>query len=215
MRPILALALLAAASPPARAETLRVDPTSGNSTFSAVFDAKLGERITAQSSAVACEVALDERAGTATGSCSVPLASITVDNEPTKSEHFRDWATNRKSDPGTCRLEARFEGVPLGKLVPETPVPFEARVPFTVCGRGPEDGRKELVTGTAVLFPPGSYGAARTVRIRATVPRFDREAYHVGPRYTDGWLAKVQKLANVVAQEGTVELTLFARPAAK
>jgi hypothetical protein len=137
-----------------------------------------------------------------------------VDNEPTKSEHFRDWATNRRSDPAACRLEARFDGVRLGKLVPETPVPFEASVPFTVCGRGPEDGRRERVTGTAVLFPPGSYGAAKTIRVRATIERFDRDAYHVGPRYTDGWLAKVQKLAKVVAEEGTVELTLFARPAA-
>lgn len=215
MRPIPALAVLAlaAASLPARAERLRVDPDLGNSTFSAVFDAKLGERITAQSSAVACDVALDEGAGTASGACSVPLASITVDNEPTKSEHFRDWATNKKSDPAACRLEARFEGVRLGKLAPETPAPFEARIPFTVCGRGPADGRRELVTGTAVLFPPGSYGSARIIRVRATVPRFDREAYGVGPRHTEGWLARVQSLAKVVAEEGTVELTLFARPA--
>jgi hypothetical protein len=216
MRPIPALAALVlalAAALPARAETLRVDPAAGNSTFSAVFDAKLGERITAQSSAVACDVTLDEASGLASGACSVPLASITVDNEPTKSEHFRDWATNKKSDPAACRLEARFEGVRLGKLAPETPVPFEARIPFTVCGRGPADGRKERVTGSAVLFPPGSYGSAKTIRVRATVERFDRDAYRIGPRHTEGWLARVQSLAKVVAEEGTVELTLFARPA--
>lgn len=213
MRFALTLALLVPAAP-AVAESLRVDPDLGNSTFAAVFDAKLGERITAQSSSVACDVALDERTGVASGTCSVPLASITVDNEPTKSEHFRDWATNRKSDPAACRLEARFEGVRVGRLVPETPVPFEAKVPFTICGRGPADGRLEVVTGSAVLFPPGSYGPAKTVRVRATIQRFDRDAYRVGPKYTEGWLARVQMLAKVVAEEGTVELTLFARPAA-
>lgn len=208
--PILALLVPAL---PALAEGLRVDPDAGNSTFSAVFDAKLGERITAQSSAVGCEVAFDEQAGLAGGTCSVPLGSIVVDNEPTKSEHFRDWATNKKSEPGACRLEARFEGVKLGKLVAEAPVPFRARVPFTVCGRGPVDGRKELVRGTAVLFPPGSYGTSKTIRVRATVERFDRDAYQIGPKYTEGWFARVQSLAKVVAEEGTVELTLFARPA--
>lgn len=204
---------LAAFPAPALAEGLRVDPDAGNSTFTAVFDAKLGERITAQSSAVGCEVVLDERTGIAGGACSVPLASIVVDNEPTKSEHFRDWATNRKSDPAACRLEARFDGVRLGKLVAETPVPFEARVPFTVCGRPAGDGRTEVVRGTAILFPPGSYGSARTVRIRATIEGFDRDAYRIGPAYTEGWLARVQSLAKVVAERGTVELTLFARPA--
>jgi hypothetical protein len=213
MRRTTPLAVLALAlAPPALAEGLRVDPDAGNSTVSAVFDAKLGERITAQSSAVGCEVAFDETAGLAGGACSVPLSSIVVDNEPTKSEHFRDWATNKKSDPTTCRIEGRFENVKLGKLVAETPVPFEAKVPFTVCGRGPADGRRELVRGTAVLFPPGSYGSARTLRIRATVERFDRDAYQIGPRYTEGWLARVQSLAKVVAEEGTIELTLFARP---
>ncbi len=38
----------------AQAEDFEVNPDAGNNTFSAVFDAKLGERINAVSSAVAC-----------------------------------------------------------------------------------------------------------------------------------------------------------------
>ena len=29
----------------------------------------------------------------------MPLASIRVDNDDTKSDHFRQWATNKKTDP--------------------------------------------------------------------------------------------------------------------
>lgn len=199
---------------PALGEELQVDADAGNSTFTAVFDAKLGERITAQSSSVGCQVAYDEKAGTASGSCAVPLTSIKVDNEDTKTEHFQQWATNKKGEPKDCRFEVKFEGVKLGKLAAETAVPFSADLPFTVCGRPPTDGRKEHVKGTAVLFPPGSYGSAKTIRVRATVENFDRDAYHIGPKYTDGWLARVQSLAKVVAEKGTVELTLFAHPAA-
>src|SRR2546430_2683781 len=36
-----------------------VDPEAGNNTFSAVFDAAIGERITAVSSAVACTLTVD------------------------------------------------------------------------------------------------------------------------------------------------------------
>jgi hypothetical protein len=141
----------------------------------------------------------------------VPLTSVMVDNEPTKTEHFRQWATNKKSAPEACRLEARFEGVQLGALTPETPVTFSADVPFTVCGRARAGGGKERLTGTALLFPAGSYGAAETLRIRATVQGFDRDAYRIGPAYTEGWLARVQSLAKVVAETGTIELSLFAR----
>jgi hypothetical protein len=203
---IVTLALARAAS----AEPLRVDPDAGNNVFTAVFDAKLGERISAQSSAVACDVAYDETAGTATGTCSVPLVRIRVDDEDTKTEHFRQWVTNRKSDPAACRLEAKFSGVSVGKLAPDRPAPFAARVPFTVCGRAPADGRLEEVKGTALAFAPGAYGERKTIRIRATVERFDREAYRIGPAFTEGWLARVQALAQVVAREGTVELSLFA-----
>jgi hypothetical protein len=207
--PLAALALLLAA--PALAEELRTDPDAGNNTFNAVFDAKLGERISAQSSAVACDLRYDEKTGLASGRCSVPLTSIKIDNEDTKTEHFQQWVTNRKSDPAACRFETSFDGVKIGALPPEQPVPFTAVIPFTVCGRNPVDGRKETVKGTALLFPPGAYGDKRTVRIRATVEGFDREAYQIGPKYTEGWFARVQSLAKVVADEGTIELSLFAR----
>ena len=211
-RAALLLAFLVAKD--ARAEELEVNPNAGNNSFSAVFDAKLGERITAVSSAVGCAVRLDEKSGLVSGKCSVPLESIRVDNDDTKSDHFRQWATNKKSDPAACRLEAMFENVRLGTLAPERPVPFEAEIPFTVCGRGRADGGPERVSGTALFFPPGAYGERKTIRIRATVTGFDRDAYQVGPKYTDGWLARVQQLAKVVAEKGDIELSLFARPKA-
>jgi len=206
---VAAVLVLAAAA--VRAEELSVDPEAGNSTASAVFDAKLGERIVAQSSSVACDIRYDEAAGTASGTCSVPLATIRVDNEPTKTEHFQQWVTNKKSDPEKCRFEAAFEGVRLGRLAPEIPAPFEAEARFAVCGRARAGGGKERVKGTVVLFPPGSYGKARTLRVRATVTGFDRDRYRIGPRHTEGWLARVQALAKVVAETGDIELTLFAR----
>lgn len=210
LAPALALALAA----PAGAEEFRVNPDAGNSVLAAVFDAKLGERISAQSSAVGCDLRYDEKTGLASGRCEVPLTSIVVDNEPTKTEHFQQWTTNKKSDPKACRFEAAFEGLRVGTLVPEQPVAFSAEIPFTVCGRGPSDGRKEKVTGTLVLFPPGSYGEKKTIRIRARVEHFDRDAYHISPRYTEGWLARVQSLAKVVADEGTIDLSLFAKSTA-
>lgn len=193
------------------AEDFTVNPEAGNSGFSAVFEAVLGERINAVSSAVGCEVSFDEKTGLASGRCSVPLTSIQVDSDATKSEHFHDWATNKKSEAKDCKLEAVFSSVKLGALAPEKAVPFSAEIPFTVCGRARVDGGKEKVSGTAVLFPPGTYGDTKTVRIRASVAGFDRDAYHIGPKYTDGWLARVQKLAKVVAEKGTVELSLFAK----
>jgi hypothetical protein len=205
-----ACAALGLAPPPARAATYVVNPDAGNNAFAAVFDAALGERITAVSSTIGCELAYDEEKGLASARCSVPLASIRVDNDDTKSDHFRQWATNRRSDPGACRIEAELAGVKVGPLAPEVAAPFTASVPFRVCGRARADGGSERVTGTAVLFPPGAYGSARTIRIRATVADFDREAYRIGPAHTDGWLARVQALAKVVATKGTVELSLFA-----
>jgi hypothetical protein len=206
-----ALVALAAAAA-ARADELTVDPEAGNNSLSATFDARLGERITAVSSAVGCTVRWDERTGLASGRCQVPLESIRVDNDDTKSDHFRQWATNKKSAPAACKLEAVFDGVRLGKLAPEQPSRFQAEIPFTVCGRPRAGGGKERVAGTALLFPPGAYGASKTIRIRATVAGFDRDAYQIGPRYTEGWLARVQSLAKVVAEKGDVELSLFARP---
>ncbi len=212
MRHLIPLAAIAAAlSGPARAAPFDVNPDAGNNAFSAVFDAALGERITAVSSAVGCTLRVDVRTGTASGTCSVPLASIRVDNDDTKSDHFRQWATNKRSDPAACRIEADFTGVSAGPLLPERPAPFTAEIPFTVCGRARAGGGKERVTGTALLFPPGAYGDRETIRIRASVAGFDREAYRVGPQFTEGWLARVQSLAKVVAPRGDVELSLFAR----
>jgi hypothetical protein len=210
MNRVILLAALASATP-AAPEEFKTDPDGGNNVFTAVFDAKVGERITAQSSAVACDLTYDAKAGTASGTCSVPLTSIKVDNEDTKTEHFQQWVTNKKSEPKDCRFEAKFAGVKVGTLVPEQPASFTAQVPFTVCGRGPVDGRKEQVKGTALLFPPGSYGEKKTIRIRASVPNFVREAYHIGPKYTEGWFARVQSLAKVVAESGSIELSLFAK----
>ena len=196
---------------PAVAEDFETNPDAGNNSLSAVFDAALGERINAVSSTVGCSLQYDEKTGLASGTCSVPLESIRVDNDDTKSDHFRQWATNKKSEPRDCRFEAKFASLAVGKLVAEKPVPFTAEIPFTVCGRARGDGRKELVTGTAVLFPPGAYGDKKTIRIRAKVATFDRDAYRIGPKYTDGWLARVQSLARVVAEKGDVELSLFAK----
>jgi hypothetical protein len=205
------LALFLAVPAAAQAEGFTVNPDAGNNSFSAVFDAALGERINAVSSAVGCDLAYDEKAGVASGRCSVPLASIRVDNDDTKSDHFRQWATNKKSDPASCKLEAVLGGVKVGPLAAEKPAPFAAEIPFTVCGRARADGGKEKLSGTALLFPPGAYGEKKTIRIRATIAEFDRDAYRIGPKYTEGWLARVQSLAKVVAEKGTVELSLFAK----
>jgi hypothetical protein len=212
MNPIAFAALLLsglALSIPARGESLAVNPDNGNNTFSAVFDAPLGERITAVSSAVSCDIAYDETAGTASGRCSVPLTTVMVDNEKTKTEHFRDWVTNKKLKPHACSFEVAFTDVKLSEpLVPEKSVRFSAEAPFTVCGRSRANGGKEQIEGTAVLVSPES----KTIRIRAHVAKFNRDAYKIGPKYTDGWFARVQSLAKVVAEEGEIDLTLFARP---
>src|SRR5262249_33817323 len=122
-----------ALSIPARGEGLKVNPDNGNNTFSAVFDAPLGERITAVSSAVACDIAYDAAAGTASGRCSVRLTTVMVDNEKTKTEHFRDWATNKKVKPQACSFETTFTDVKLSEpLVPEKGVRFFAEAPFTI-----------------------------------------------------------------------------------
>jgi len=207
--PLAALLFLAPAV--ARAESFEVNPDAGNSSFSAVFDAKLGERINAVSSAVGCQVTYDERTGVASGTCSVPIESIRVDNDDTKSDHFRQWATNKKSDPAQCRIEAVFTNVKVGRLVAGTPTAFDAAIPFTVCGRARTGGGKEKVTGTALLFAPGTYGEKKTIKLRATIADFDRDAYQIGPKYTDGWLARVQSLASVVAEKGVIDLSLFAK----
>jgi len=107
--------------------------------------------------------------------------SLTVDADPTKTEHFRHWATNRKLDTARCMLGAQLDriAVSLTQASGES-TEFQAEVPFTVCGR------------------PGEH--------------FHREAYRIRPRFTEDWLARMHSLAKVVAEEGTLELTLFASP---
>src|SRR5215831_11927048 len=82
--------------------TFSVDPDGGNNTFNAVFDAALGERITAVSSAVGCTVVADEEKLEGHAKCSVPLTSVKVDSDDTKTDHFQQWATNKKIDPKKC-----------------------------------------------------------------------------------------------------------------
>ena len=101
-------------SPAARADArFAVDQEAGNNTFTAVFDAAIGERITAVSSAVACTLAVDEAKLEGKASCSVPLTSIRVDNDDVKSEHFRQWATNKTVDPKKCVFALEVPAVKL------------------------------------------------------------------------------------------------------
>jgi hypothetical protein len=208
MRPLLLLAVLS--FPVLAADRLSVDGKAKQNTVTAVFDAPLGERITAVSAAVACDATWEPATGVASGSCSVPLTSFKVDGDDVKTGHFRQWATNKTSDPASCVLSARFDGVKLpSPVAADVPQAFTAKVPFQVCGRPRDDGGLEEVGGTVVLLPDGR------LRIRARIEHFRREAYRIGPRFTEGWLARVQSLAKVVAEEGVLELTLFAIPTPK
>jgi hypothetical protein len=201
MAPLVLMVLLASPLP------LKVDGKAGNNTLNAVFDAPLGERITATSSAVACDIRVDTQRRNLSGRCAVPLTSITVDADPTKTDHFRQWATNRKSDPAKCALVTEFTDLPV--KLPEasgSSTDLSTELAFTVCGHPRDDNRREQVAGTVVRLDDGRY------RLRARVEHFHREAYRIGPRFTEGWLARVQSLAKVVAEEGTLELTLFASP---
>src|SRR5689334_23598685 len=206
---IIALLLAAAAAP---GETvLTVDHEAGNNTFSAVFDAAVGERITAVSSAVGCTLRVDEAARTGRATCSVPLTAIRVDNDDTKTDHFRQWATNGKGDARQCTIELSVDRIAVADPVePMTPVPFSTEGTLTICGRRRDDRGAEKIAGTLTLLSRD----VRTLRIRARIEGFDRERYRVGPKWTPGWLARVQELAPVVATDGTIEVTLFATEAA-
>ena len=188
-----------------------VDPEAGNNAFTAVFDATIGERITAVSSAVGCTVTVDEAKLEGRGHCSVPLASIRVDNDDTKTGHFCEWATNKKVEPAQCTFDLELSAVTLPAPVePKKLVAFSTEGTFTICGRPRGDRRPERIQGTVIYLPPGTYGSKRTLRIRARIERFDREQYGVSPKNTAGWLARVQQLADVVGTEGTIDVNLFA-----
>jgi hypothetical protein len=187
-----------------------VDPEVGNNTFTAVFDAALGERITAMSSAVRCTLDVDEGKLEGSARCSVPLTSIVVDSEETKTEHFQQWATNRKTEAEKCTFDLTLPKVRLPSAEPKRPTPFTTDGTFTICGRGRDGGATERIQGTVTYLPAGTYGSKRTLRIRARVEGFDREAYGVSPKSTAGWLARVQQLADVVARDGTIDVSLFA-----
>lgn len=195
----------------AETSTFAVDPEVGNNTFSAVFDAAIGERIMAVSSGVGCTVTVDEAKLEAHAKCSVPLTAIKVDNDETKTEHFQQWATNKKLDPAKCAFALDLPSVKLPPPVEEKkPVAFSTEGTFSVCGRKRDDGGAERITGTVIYLPAGSYSENRTLRIRARIAGFDRERYGVSPKATAGWLARVQQLADVVATEGDIEVNIFA-----
>ncbi len=205
------VATLATHRPVSAATTFTVDPEVGNNTFTAVFDAVIGERITAVSSALSCTLTVDEEKLEGNATCSVPLTSIRVDNDDTKSGHFGEWATNKKSEPGKCTFDLEVPRVKLPPPIePRKPVTFETEGTFTLCGRTRDDGGPERIRGTVLYLPAGTYGSKRTLRIRARVEDFDRERYGVSPKNTAGWLARIQQLADVVATEGTIEVNVFA-----
>ena len=188
-----------------------VDPEAGNNTFSAVFDAAIGERITAVSSEIGCTLRVDERKLTGTATCSVPLPAIRVDNDDTKSDHFRQWATNKQLDPEKCTFKLEVPMLVLeGPVEPMKSVPFQTEGTVNICGRPRDDKGAEKITGTIVYLPAGSYKDVRTLRIRGKIEGFNRERYQIGPKWTAGWLARVQELAPVVATDGTIEVNLFA-----
>jgi len=207
---VIALAI-ALAAPAVAGTRFTVDPEAGNNTFTAVFDAAIGERITAVSSAVSCTLDVDEEKLEGKATCNVPLTSIKVDADDTKSDHFRQWSTNKKTDPKKCVFKLELPHVKVPPPVEAMkPTEFDADGTFTLCGRPRDDKGTETVHATVIYLPPGTYKDFRTLRIRARVDGFNRERYKVGPAFTDGWLARVQQLAPVVAAEGTIDVNLFA-----
>ncbi len=207
-----AMTALVASVGATEARGFTTDPDAGNNSMSAVFDAAIGERITAVSSAVDCSLEVDEAKLTGKARCRVPLTSIQVDSEPTKTEHFQQWATNKKGSPGDCSFELVTGDIDLaGPIAEKVPLEFETTGRFTICGRQKKGGGVEKITGTLIHLPAGTYGSNETLRIRARIEDFDREAYGISPAATPGWLARVQSLAPVVAGQGTIDVNLFAR----
>lgn len=202
---LLALVRLAAAA------TYTVDEAALGNAMTAVFDSAVGERITAVSPRIACRLTVDETALTGSGHCSVPLTSIAIDNTPTKSEHFQQWATNKKSEPEACSLELTLPEVRLpGPVTPDRPVQFHTDGTFTICGRARDDKGAERIAVTLTYLPEHGDAKVHALRIRAHVDHFDRERYGVSPRATAGWLARVEQLSDVVATEGVIDVSVVA-----
>lgn len=163
-------------SAPGRAATFNVDPDEGRNGFTAIFDSAVGERITAVSSTVGCTLSVDETKLEGRATCSVPLTSIRVDNDDTKSDHFRQWATNLKSEPAKCKLEVEVSHVKLPSPVePKKPIEFTSEGKFRICGRERDDHRPERIQGTIVYLPAGMRGDMRGLRVRARIENLDRE----------------------------------------
>src|SRR5437016_6129721 len=162
---LMLLAALVAMNRAAAATQFAVDPEVGNNAFTAVFDSQIGERITAVSSAVGCTLTVDEAKREGRASCSVPLGSIRVDNDDTKTEHFGQWATNKKTDPKQCTFQVEVPVVTLPSPVePKTPVAFTTEGRFTICGRPRDDGQAEHIQGTVIYLPAGSPGCSNSRR---------------------------------------------------
>jgi hypothetical protein len=205
------LLIMSSRSAIAESATFTVDPEAGNNTFSAVFDASLGERIMAVTSSIDCTITVDEGKLEGKAKCSVPLKGVRVDNDDTKTEHFQQWATNKKSEPEKCTFDLEVPGVKLSSALEEKkPVPFTAEGTFTICGRKRDDGGAEHLTGTVISLPASSPSDPRTLRVRARIDHFDRERYGISPKNTAGWLARVQQLASVVATDGAIDVNIFA-----
>jgi hypothetical protein len=79
--------------------TFTVDPDVGNNTFTAVFDAAIGERITAVSSALGCTLDVDEEKLEGSARCSVPLSSIRIPSTVPGSTSARRRAGSRRTAP--------------------------------------------------------------------------------------------------------------------
>ena len=196
------------------AKTYSVEPGAGNSNMTAVFDAPLGERITAISSQLSCSIEVGDDHQSVSATCAIPLTSVMVDNEDVKTAHFQLWATNRKMKPELCKLELDFGTMKLdSKLKPREPVSFSFNGRVKVCGRTHTQGVSERISGQIILFPEGTYreGEPELLRIRARIRDFSRNAYQVGPEWTGGLLAKVQALSSAVSKVGDIDVSLFAK----
>ncbi|MDG2307044.1 MAG: hypothetical protein P8R42_20825 [Candidatus Binatia bacterium] len=122
----LAVAALTVAPVGAWAREFATNADAGNNSMSAVFGAAIGERIMAVSSAVDCTLEVDEAKLVCSATCCIPLESIQVDSEPTKTEHFQQWATNKKGSPAECSFDLVLDPIDLkGPVAAKVPVEFE------------------------------------------------------------------------------------------